>query len=155
VFILPNGEGLETALPNMAAATIALPVAMHVAGKQPLHPVSEVVVARRPKDQVKVVGHQTITDDTHGHAGTGLADQADEALVVVLVVKDACATIAAIQSVVAIATDGSSCSARHEEILVPRPRKGKQFSGVRGRLIGDTNGKAWRAQTTLNVPIPE
>src|SRR5205085_2220773 len=73
MIVLLDGKGFEAALPDMAAASVALPVAVDVGGQQPLHPPAQVPIPARPEDQVEVVGEQAEPDQAHGQAGTGLA----------------------------------------------------------------------------------
>jgi hypothetical protein len=120
---------------------------MHVSGEQPLHLGAQVVIAGRPEDEVEMVGHQTKADQTHGHAGASLTQEPDEVVIVVGVVKDLGAAVAAVESMVAQATDRSSRSSRHEEIVANHRLDGK------GILAGDGRAGHRRAgQGTLNVP---
>jgi hypothetical protein len=118
------------ALPDVATAARALAVAVDMTAQQPLHPVPKAIIGRRPEDQVQVVGHQTVANNAHGHAATSLADEAGEAVVVVLVVEGAGAAMAAVPSMVAISSGGSSCSAGHEESFRPGRPVGKEISMV-------------------------
>jgi hypothetical protein len=51
---------------------------------------------------MKVIGHDTVRDQPHGHAKTCFADQSDEGLVVPRLAEDAGARIAAVQDVIAV-----------------------------------------------------
>ena len=50
---------LETSLPDMAAGAVMTVLATHVRSHQPLHPpTTEVSVFIRPRQQLKMIGHQ-------------------------------------------------------------------------------------------------
>ena len=51
-----------------------------------------------------MVRHQTVADQPHRHASTGLAEQANEAMVIVGIVEDPRPAVAAVKGMVAIAT---------------------------------------------------
>ena len=133
MLVLLDGEGFEAALPDVAAAPVTLAVAMHVGRQEPLHPGAEVVVAPRPEDEVEVIGHQTKADQPHRHAGAGLTEEPDEAMVVVGVVKDLGPAVATIEGVVAITTDRGSRRAGHGGIVAANGLAGK---GIQGRRSG-------------------
>src|SRR5262249_33644775 len=93
--------------------------------------------------QMELVAHKTIADDSHGHAATSLADQADEGVIVVLVVEDAGANIAAVKGSVALAPASRSCSAGHAEIFLSNRQGGKKISmvGADGSLGRNRGGR--------------
>src|SRR5437773_9521614 len=72
-FCLRN-EGLEAPLPNVTVAPVDFAIAANMSGQEPMHPPAQVAVAFRPESQVKMVGPQTIGQDSHLDASTGLAD---------------------------------------------------------------------------------
>jgi len=124
------GNALKRALPDVAAAAVAV----YVCRQQPLHPGAEVVVATGPEHEVEVIGHQTKADQPHRHASTGLTQEPNEAVVVVGIVEDLGPAVAAIEGMVAIATDRGSRCAWHGE---RGGRQGSQRDGPRqGRALG-------------------
>jgi len=65
VFILLDREGFETTLPYVTAGMIVAVMTPDVRGHQPLHPGAEVAIPARPEDQMEMVGHEAIAEDTH------------------------------------------------------------------------------------------
>ncbi len=166
VVVLRDGKGFEPALPDVAAAPVAAAVAVHVGGQQPLHPGTQVVVAAGPEDEVEVVGHQAKADQPHRDAGAGLAEEADEAVVVVGVVEDPGAAVAAVEGVVAVAAHRGSRGSGHGRIVAVGGRGGKRILADGGRTTAASapcwasraeNGRCCLAAgaaavATLNVP---
>ena len=113
-----DGERLETALPDVAAAVIMLVVTAHMGIEHPVHPAAQIPVFFRPDHQMKVIGQQAKPEDRHGDLDTRMADGLKEGLVVAVVAKHRAAAIASVHEVVADAADRSSRSAWHI-----RPRK--------------------------------
>ena len=52
-------EGLEAALPDVAAGMVVPMVATHMGIRQPMHPAAKVAFLMRPQHEMEVVGHQT------------------------------------------------------------------------------------------------
>ena len=102
---------------------------MNVRRQQPLHELAEVVIAHRPKDQVKMIRHQAVADQRHPHPAASLPEQTHEVVVVVGVVKHLAALVAAIEDMVTVAADGGTSGAWHEAIV-----GGRQAGGKPGRL---------------------
>ena len=101
MFVLLYGEGFEAALPDVTRATMAFVVTADVCGEEPLHPAGEVTVLAGPEDEVEMVGHEAVAADAHGEAFAGEGHEIDEGLIVVVVVEDAGAAVAAVDDVVA------------------------------------------------------
>src|SRR6266404_7572629 len=68
-----------------------------------------------------MIGHQAIGQDAQRHAGAGLAQQADEGVVIALVVEDLGPAVAAVDDVVTVAAHGGTGSAWHGAIIAPLP----------------------------------
>jgi site-specific DNA recombinase len=96
------GRLLEPALPNVPAAAVARAITMRLRGEQPLHPKTQVAVLVWPEHQMKVVGHCTIPDQPHRHAGAGCTQQRDKPVVVVVIMEHARPIVTAVDDVVAI-----------------------------------------------------
>jgi hypothetical protein len=78
-----------------------------------------------------------------------LTGRADEAVVVVLVGEDAGAAMAAVQGRVAIATDGSSCGAKPEEIFLANRPEGKKVATVGADGADTSMGRRRRLREEL------
>lgn len=113
MFVVLDRERLEPALPDVSAMGIMPEIAPNVRRHQPLHPPREVAVAVGPQDEVEVVGHQAVGEQSHGQPQTRLADDAEEGLVVLRLVEDLGAGVAAIQDVVAKPALAGPPGARH------------------------------------------
>lgn len=113
MLVLLDGEGLEAALPDMAAAAVMPVVAAHMGGQEPLHPAAEIAVVVRPKHKMEVIGHQAVAQETHGESLAGGFKQGDEGGVIRLLMKDLSPAVPAIKNVVAPSPQRRSCSSWH------------------------------------------
>lgn len=113
IIVFLDRERFESALPHVTAGMVVPVVATNMRGHQPLHPGAEVTIADRPDNQVKMVGHQTVTNDAYWSTLAGQFDQLDEGGVVGWLVENLSAGVTAIEDVVAVIGLGSSCSAWH------------------------------------------
>ena len=113
VLVLLDREGLEPALPDVAAAVVVLVVTAHVGVLQPVHPAAEIAVAVRPHRQVEVVGHEAVGQDGHGDLDAGVPDGLEERLVVPVLHEDLAAGVAAVEDVVAHPADRGSGRSWH------------------------------------------
>ncbi len=129
VLVLLHGEGLEAALPDVAAAAILLAVAADVGGHEPVHPGAEVGIAVGPDGTVEVIGHQAVRQQAHGHAGRSLAEEVGEGGVVAVMVEDLSAGVATVEGVVAVAAHGSACGSGHDVYCALTRRGGQGISG--------------------------
>jgi len=125
MFVLLDRKRLEPPLPNMPAAAITHPITVNVRRQQPLHERAEIVIAYRPKDQVKMIRHQAVADQPHRHAAASLPEQTDEIVIVVGVVKHLAALVAAIEDVVTEAANSGPSGAWHGAIVARRQPGGK------------------------------
>jgi len=89
--------------------------------EQPLHEVAQVAIVEGPNRQVKVVGHQTIGEQTDRRPLAGLVKEFQEGDVIAFLVEHGAASVATIQDVVAIATLRSSTGSRHRKGLSTKP----------------------------------
>jgi hypothetical protein len=64
---------------------------------------------------VKVIGHEAVGDDPHGDADRDHGHYLEERLVVAVLMEDGGAGASAVEDVVAVATGGGACGARHGE----------------------------------------
>ncbi len=71
-------------------------------GHQPLHPAREVTVAMRAEDQVEVVGHEAVGEQSHGQPDRGFADGLEEGGEVLGLVEDLGSGVTPVEDVVAI-----------------------------------------------------
>jgi hypothetical protein len=117
--VLSDWERLEPSLPDMAARLIMLVITTNVRGHEPHHEVAEVTIVERPNRQVKMVGHETIAQQTDGSPFFRLLQKFEERVEVPRLVEDGVTGIAAIQHVIAIAASRRACSAWHIEKLFP------------------------------------
>src|SRR5947209_11411503 len=62
---------------------------------------------------MKMVGHQTISEQPHRHSLAGFAEEFNEGSKVAILAKDGTPPIATINDVVTIAAQSISCTARH------------------------------------------
>ena len=96
-----GGESLEAALPDMSCGFVGLAVAGNVRSKQPVHEAAKVAVLARPEAEMKVVGHQAVSQDAHLNAGAGLVKELHESVVIIGGMKNPVSGIAAINHVIA------------------------------------------------------
>ena len=112
-----DGETLEPALVEVAlahAAAVQAP-APHVGGADPADEPGEVVVPRRPEDQVPMVVHQAVGEHAHpGDALASLAQQPDEGREVGGFGEDSHPAVAAVDHVVHDAARGRPSCPRHD-----------------------------------------
>lgn len=120
VLVLLDGERFESPLPDVAGGLVMLVVAADVRGEQPLHPAGQIAVLARPEDQVKVIRHQTISEQPHRHNFVGGREEADERLVIGRLMKDPLAGISAAEDVVTVSTGGVAVRSGHRRMLTRR-----------------------------------
>ena len=100
MLIALDRKRFEPPLPHVAAAAVMPVIAADVARQQPLHPATEIAVAVRPKDEVKMVWHQAPADQAHRQPLAGRFKQADEGFVILIFVKHLAPPIAPIEHMV-------------------------------------------------------
>ena len=76
-------------------AKISLNVQIH----QPLHVRRKITAAVRPKEQMEMIPHDAIGDDTHGDPFRGFSHKGNECSEIAGLVKDRFAVVAAIDDV--------------------------------------------------------
>jgi hypothetical protein len=123
--ILLNGEVAKASLPDVSAGVVVLMVAADMGGQQPRHVMAQLAVVERPKNEVKMVGHQAIRQQPHVGVFTGLAQQLDEGGVIAILAKDRLAAVAPVEYMVAVAALGSACMSRHAGIIARGTDVGK------------------------------
>jgi hypothetical protein len=102
---------------------------------------------------MEVGRHQAKAEKAHGDAGACLAQQRNEGMVIVVVVKDAGALVTPVEDMVTVSADGGSCGARHPEMIVgPATRRKQNLSEIKQDGYG--MGVTRFARKTLNVPDP-
>lgn len=84
-----HGDGLVAALIDgpTAGAAVRSPQGLRVCGSQPLHEGGEIPIMQGPQDQMPVIRHEGVREDTHGYARHGVQEDLDEAPVVRLTLK--------------------------------------------------------------------
>ena len=91
---------LEPSLPDMPASIVMPMIATHVRRHQPLHPPAEISVFMRPQNHVKMVVHQTVPCQSHGHLLMSLPHEIHKRREVIIFVKHITATIAPVEDMV-------------------------------------------------------
>jgi hypothetical protein len=120
VLVLGDRERFEPTLPNMPAGAVTAMVAADMSGEQPTHPGAEVRVPGRPEHEVKVVRHETVGEQAHGHARGRAPQEAEEGGIIVGIVEDLRAAVAAVEDMVAVAANRGTCGAGHADIMAAR-----------------------------------
>jgi hypothetical protein len=105
VLVLLNREGFESSLPNTSRRSIGPLILANVTGEQPLHPAAQITVTIRPQDEVKMIWHQTVSQQTHRDSLTGAFHEPDEGAIVRVGVKYTLAAIASIDCVITDSPD--------------------------------------------------
>jgi hypothetical protein len=113
MLITLDWKGLESSLPNVAAARVMVVIPSHMARQKPLHPTAEIAVSRRPEDKVEMIGHETIREDPHRHPATGFAHQVHEGGIITVAMKYGSARVSTIENVVADVGGGGANRAGH------------------------------------------
>ena len=103
--ILFDGKGFKASLPYVAARFVVLVIAANVRRQKPLHPSAEISVRVGPKSQVKVIGNHAVTQHSHRNAPACAPDQLHKRVVVSIFPKYFLLGVAAIDDVVAYASD--------------------------------------------------
>ena len=88
----------------MPAAMVMTVVTADVSGHQPLHPPAEITVLVRPQNQVKMIGHQAMPDQSHGYLVMRLPHQVNERKKVFRLVEDIIACVPSIENVINVST---------------------------------------------------
>ena len=88
MIVLLDGKGLEPSLPHMAAGLIMLMVPSHMRGQQPVQKLAQLPIPPWPEGQVKMIGHQAIGEDAHGHTIGRVAQQREKGGVVFRLPED-------------------------------------------------------------------
>jgi hypothetical protein len=141
VLILLDRERLETPLPDMAAGIVVAMITPDMSIHQPSHPGAEVAIAERPEDQVKVIGHQAISQDPHGSKPASLIDQIDKRIVIGIFMEDPSPSIPPVEDMVAKVGQRGSFGAWHES----------EDWG----FVGSSQGKSWMSPFRSKVGCPE
>ena len=141
MIVLLNREGLESTLPDMSAGVVMLLIPANMSRQQPVNPPAQVPIALGPKHQMEMIGHQAVSQDSHGVPERCLGDHVEKRLKVPFLVENLSAGIAPVQYVIAVPSNrGSGC-----------PRHGK---GPRQEAVAPTASyftqTTWR---TTSVPF--
>jgi hypothetical protein len=73
--ILLDRRGLETSLPDTPHRVVSAPVPVHMRRQQPVHPATEITVLVRVENDVKVIWHQTPSENPHRYSRGGTPHQ--------------------------------------------------------------------------------
>ena len=104
---------------------ISMP-ALRMGQRQPVHEIGEFTVFMGPQNQMPMVGHQAVGKQPNaGDVFLRLGEDAQERLVIAILVEDGFAAIASIESMVDIAADGRSQGSSHAESLSERRGDGQ------------------------------
>ena len=87
----------------MAAALITLMITADVGRHRPHHIRDQIAIAPRPQRRVKMVRHQTVTEETDIDSFARFAEEFEECREVAVLMKNGTATIATIEDMVAMA----------------------------------------------------
>ena len=120
MMILLNEEGLVSALPEPARASICLMVSTDVRRHQPAHPLCEICIVDRPHDEVKVVRHEADGEDRECHAILRFGHGCEKSCVVMVAVKYPRLLIATVDDVIALVCNDHSGRTRHEAHRIAR-----------------------------------
>jgi len=154
VLIALNRKCLESPLPDMSAARVMLVIPPHVACHEPLHPPAQIAVAVWPQNEMKMIRHEAVRQQSHGYAVARLGHQSQERGVVTAVVKHGRATVSTIHDVVANTTNrGSDCS-RHARKCTPIHPLIKRMAGNGDMLLFQRLGSSTREVGNKKVECP-
>jgi hypothetical protein len=117
VLVLLDGKSLESSLPHMSAALIVTVVAPHMRRQQPLHPTTQIAVAKRPQDHVEVVAHHAVGQYPQRQSLARLFHQRQKRREVLVLMEHVTPRIPTVDYVIAHITDRSSCCSWHKEKL--------------------------------------
>ncbi len=115
--ILPDRERLEPALPDMPGVSVILEVTTHVCGQQPVHPSRKITVTIRSNHQVKVIGHQAVSQQPHGKSQRRFTDDFKKCAVVLLLIKDPISSMTTVRHMIAITTKRRTSGTRNPWLL--------------------------------------
>jgi hypothetical protein len=131
VVVLLDGERLEPPLVQVAGpGRVVVGVPPHgMRVRQPPEKVRHVPVGNRPEDEVPVVGHQTVREDSDRMKGPGLVHDPEEGVVIRVLLEEREAGDSPVQGVVHVPARRLTACAWHRTATVP-PRPG----GVNGKM---------------------
>lgn len=121
--ILLDRKTLETALPEMAVASVMPVIAAYVGGLPPMHEWAESVVGRGLQYDVEMVRHQAETQHVDCKPGLRLHKQVEEGAIISRLVKHGRTAVATIENVVNVTGKLSARRTPHQTI---RHLKGKK-----------------------------
>ncbi len=110
-------EGFESALPDVPITLVLFVMASDVRGREPLHPGSQIAITVWPQTQVKVVGHETIGENSHRQPFAGQRKKLEEFPIIVWSMKHHRVRVAAIHHVVTDVARGCPCRSWHGQIV--------------------------------------
>ena len=115
MIVFLDGERLEAALIQMAGADGAVVrVPTHgVRVRQPAKKVGQVAIALGPEDEVPVIGHEAVAENADRELGVGFIDNAQERLVVAVLLEERQPGDGSIQGVVDVAARRMASSSWH------------------------------------------
>ena len=102
MIVLLHRERLKAALVDVSGSgrvVVSVPT-RRVRQRQPAHEPGQVAVGTRIKNQVPMVGHDAIGEQTHAIAFNGLLQHAFERLVIRILVEQRCSAIGPVEGVV-------------------------------------------------------
>jgi hypothetical protein len=120
VLVALDGEGLESAVPDVAARVVIVQISADVSSQDSVHPTTLVAIFPRPEGQVEVIGHEEIGQDSHRDANRCLGRDLDEGPLVIGLVKDHRTSVLAIEDMVCVSADGAASRARHQSPMSDR-----------------------------------
>ena len=123
VAILLDRKTLETALPEMAVASVMPVMPAYMGGLPPMHEWAEGVVGQGLQHDVEMVRHQAETQHVDSKPGLRLHEQVEEGAIISRLVKHGRTAVATIEDVVNVT---GKLSARRTSHQTMRHLKGKK-----------------------------
>jgi hypothetical protein len=102
MFILLNWKCLEPALPDVPARVIVTRVPTNMGREQPVHPAAQIAITAWPQNQVKVIGHETVPEQSHRTPQRCLRHHLKERAEIVGLVEDRGPSVTPVEHVVTI-----------------------------------------------------
>ena len=86
-------------------AVVVLVIAADMRRLQPLHPAAQVAIVAWPEHQMKMIGHQTISQHPHRIAGIGFVKQANKRGIIGRLMKHHLPAVPTVENVITIAAE--------------------------------------------------
>ena len=103
--VLLDGKRFEPALPAVAARVVIGVIPSNMRRQQPVHPSTEIPIVVWPESQMKMIGHETVRQDTHRNTLRRVVKQIKERLIIAVRMKYLSPGIAPIDDVITMVPD--------------------------------------------------